>query len=235
MKQMKLIALVAAVIAGLALYRFLDVISRPTEVPRTSVVVAAADIPENTTITADMVKLQPVATEALQKDCLTDLEQVVGMAASSDILSGEQVVSERLVKVGETDSSSDTLAYVVQPGMRAVTVAVDDTSGVGYLIKPGNRVDVVLNYTYTDAADKAVAVSRILMQDIQVLAVDRTLSREGSAAEEGYTTVTLMTKPAQAVELSYAEYSGSLRLILRSSLDTGTVSDGRVSSSQFQS
>ena len=62
MKKIKLIALAAAVIVALCVYLFLKEAGKPQEVPHTEVVVAAADIPENTKITAEMVALQSVAT-----------------------------------------------------------------------------------------------------------------------------------------------------------------------------
>lgn len=225
MKKIKLIALAAALLAALAIYQLLKIISKPQETPRTEVVVAAVNIPENTTVTRDMVELLPVATEALLPGCLTDPEDAIGMVVSSDVYAGEQVISERLVRVGEVEDSSSTLAYVVQPGMRAATVAVTATSGIANLIRPGNRVDVVMNYAYeVQAAGNAqkvtVPASRLLLQDIEVLAVDAVLSKEGAA--EGYSAVTLMVTPEQAVELSFAESTSSLRLILRSSLDEKT-------------
>lgn len=232
MKKIKIIALAAALVAALALYQLLKEISKPQETPRTDVVVAAVDIPENTEITANMVMLSPVATEALLPDCMKDPESVIGMVLSSDVYAGEQIVSDRLVRVGETDEKSNTLAYVIEPGMRAVTINVTPSTGGGNLVKPGNHVDVVMNYSYTEAAsngeDKAkVEASRLLLQNVQVLAVDAILSKNGATAE-GYTTVTLMVTPEQVTEVSFAEYTANLRIVLRSALDNETVEEKEV-------
>jgi pilus assembly protein CpaB len=152
MKKIRIIALIAAVVAAVAVYKLLDVLSQPPETPRTNVVMAAADIPQNTVITADMVALQPVATEAVAADGFTSMDTVVGMVAKTEILAGEQVRSGRLVQMGEAaDTSSSTLAYVVEPGMRAVTITVSETTGLDTMLKPGNRVDVIMNYSYTCA------------------------------------------------------------------------------------
>lgn len=233
MKKLRIIALVAAFVTALALYRFLDVISQPEEIPRTSVVVALADIPENTEITAEMVTTQEVVTEAVQPNAYTDLDTVVGMVAKSEILAGEQVVAGRLAQMGETDTGSDTLAYVVEPGMRAVTVAVSDTTGLAAMLKPGNHVDVIYNYSYTAADGTAVVESRMILQDIDVLAVGAVLSRGGVDADTGYATVTLMVTPDQAVTLSFTEYTSNLRLILRSPLDTEQAQTAAVQNSDF--
>lgn len=239
MKKIKLIALVAALVVALGVYLFLKEIGKPQETPRTAVIVAAVDIPENTKITAEMIVTQEVATEALLPSHIIDPQKVVGMVVSSDIYAGEQIVSNRLVRVGAEVDESKTLAYKVDDGMRAVTISVNGVTGLAGMIRPGNRVDLIISYTYdreveedTDAdldaaeisaSDKgsepeteSVQASRLLLQNVQVLAVGSVLSRDGT---EDYATVTLQLSPEDAVTLSYAEFTCSIRLILRSALD----------------
>jgi pilus assembly protein CpaB len=239
MKKIRIIALIAAVVAAVAVYKLLDVLSQPPETPRTDVVMAAADIPQNTVITADMVALQPVATEAVAADGFTSLDTVVGMVAKTEILAGEQVRSGRLVQMGEAaDTSSSTLAYVVEPGMRAVTIAVSETTGLDTMLKPGNRVDVIMNYSYTapaadGTADTTVTEARLLMENVSVLAVGTALGAEGVTPDVGYTSVTLMVTPEQALALSYGEYTSNLRLVLRSPLDTQETQTPAVKNQDF--
>ena len=148
MKKIKLMAVFAALLVGIGVYQFLKELSKPQEVPRTPVVVAAVDIPENTQITADMVCLQPIAIEALLPNHLLDVDSVIGRVLSSDVYAGEQIVRNRLISMGDADDSSDTLAYVVQPGMRAITVAVNTITGLENMIRPGNRVDILTTLAY---------------------------------------------------------------------------------------
>lgn len=220
MKKIQLIALLAALIAGLGLYQFLRELGKPQETPRTAVVVAAVDIPENTAITPEMIMLQPIANEALLENHIRSPESVVGMVLSSDVYAGEQIVTNRLVQVGEAGESS-TLAYVVQPGMRAVTIAVNATTGLSGMIRPGNRVDLISNYAYDETIPgttdtRTVLASRTLLQNVEVLAVGSALGRDVSPE---YATVTLMTTPEDAVKLSFAEFAGAVRVVLRSSVD----------------
>lgn len=234
MKKIKLIALFAALIAALGIYQFLKETGKPQETPRTPVVVAAVDIPENTRITPEMVCLQPVATEALLANHVKDINSVVGMVLSSDVYAGEQIVTNRLVRTGEADKS-DTLAYVVKPGMRAITVSAGQATGISNMVKPGNRVDLLLNYSYEEAVDdtentRTVTASRTLIQDVEVLAVDAVLSRDGSTQ---YDTVTLQVTPEDAVTVSYADFIGSIRLILRSSLDNEQTKDFEIDMSHI--
>lgn len=226
MKKMKVIALVAALVLGFCVYKYMGELNKPTEVPRVNVVVCTVDIPENTTITADMVKTVAVLEESVLANAVTDINSVVGMVMNSDMYAGEQILSSRLVRLGATDAASNSLAYVVEPGMRAVTVAVGTTSGLENHIRPGNSVDVIMYYT-NEEGEKNKNVADYLMQNITVLAVGNTLNK-GSAAPEGYATVTLSVTPEQALDLSFVDHYLALRLVLRSSVDDEVVEIGEI-------
>ena len=115
MKKLKLVALLAAVIVGLGLYQFLQEIGKPQEAPHTTVVVAAVDIPENTQITEEMVTLRSISDDSLLDDYMLEIDSVVGMVLTSDVYAGEQIVRDRLIRVGETDPDRNTLAYALKP------------------------------------------------------------------------------------------------------------------------
>jgi len=228
-KKVKLIAVLAALAAAVCLYYFLSQASKPQEISKTSVVAAAADIPENTVVTADMLQTITVPTESVLSGAVTDASAAVGKITNSEVLAGEQLLSRRLTDAVE-EQSGGSLSYAVSSGMRAMTIAVTDTSGLAGMLKPGNRVDVVLLSevpeikTGVDTAGQATEeqteknVSRLLMQDIAVLAVNAVMDKAGSS--DPYTTVTLELTPEQALQLTLAGGVGSVSLILRSPLDT---------------
>lgn len=226
MKKLKLAALFAAVLVGLGLYRFLQELQKPQEAPHTTVVVAAVDIPENTQITAEMVTLRAISDDSLLENYILDTESVIGMVLTSDLYAGEQITRARLVRVGEADSAKNTLAYVVRPGMRAMTIFVDQDSGLVNFLKPGNRVDVVANYSHEDTRvvlnenDKLeyvqIPTSQLLAQNITILAVGTAMGKDGAAE---YTTVTLEVTPEDALNINVVAWWGDLRLLLRSPLD----------------
>lgn len=238
MKKMKVIALVAALILALCVYAYLGELNEPHEEPRTNVVVCLVDIPENTTITADMVEVRSVLAESVLPNAVTDINAVVGMVMNSDMFAGEQILASRLVRMGDADTTSDSLSYIVEPGMRAVTIAVTQTSGLANLLRPGNMVDVIMYYELPEETEPTEAPAEgeepeeeveetepvmiphagYLMQNIKILAVDQTL-RRGAADVDGYVTVTLMVTPEQALDVSFMEQFYAVRLVLRSNLD----------------
>lgn len=228
MKKLKLIALFAAAIVGLGVYQFLQEMKKPQEVPRTTVVVAATFIPENTQITAEMVTTKAIANESLLENHMQELSSVVGMVMSSDVYPGEQILRDRLIQIGETDSDPNTLAFAVEPGMRAMTIFVNVDTGLVNFLKPGNRVDIVANYAIEST--RAVLnseegelewiqlpMAQMLEQNLKILAVGATMNKAGT---EEYTSVTLQVTPQEALEISAVpSWGGSLRLLLRSPLD----------------
>ena len=109
------------------------------------------------------------------------------------------------------------MAAALRPGMRAVTIAVDATSGSAGLMWPGDRVDVTL--TLTDPSlppDRRVSADAILT-NIRVIAIDQQLVQGGAetnvAAQNR--TVTLEVKPEDVQRLSVAKQLGRLSLSVR--------------------
>jgi pilus assembly protein CpaB len=116
------------------------------------------------------------------------------------------------------------LAAVLEPGMRAASVGVDEISGVAGLIWPGDRVDVILTQNMDSATPVAQrVVSERVLSDLRIIAVDQNITRDGSAgAGHVARTVTLQISPEDADRLAVAQHLGHLSLVVRS-LDKDTV------------
>ncbi|MEL7655568.1 MAG: Flp pilus assembly protein CpaB [Bacillota bacterium] len=220
MKKIKAIAIFSALAAAVLLYFFLTSLSEAGDEFKKEVVVAAVNIPSNTEITEDMISLDNLPEAAVLQNAMTKEELVLGKATSTEILAGEQILSGKLVTPGEIDNS--TLAYVVKPDMRAITIAVDSVKGVAGMLKPQNTVDLIACFENDGNGPKAY--SNLIAENITVLAVDSVMSKDGKeiAVEDEnspYTTITLQVTPKQAMEISMAEFKGQLRAVLRSPLD----------------
>lgn len=149
MKKIRIVALVAAVAMFVCVFMVLKGLesdSKPQDENVTSgaqkitVVVATRDIPPYTTITSDMLATETKTYDKKFADFFQKTEDVVGMVTTSDIFLGDTVSQKRVVK---NDDGSLGLAYKVEEGMRAVTIAVNIESGVANALKIGNYVDVV--------------------------------------------------------------------------------------------
>jgi pilus assembly protein CpaB len=111
------------------------------------------------------------------------------------------------------------LAAVLEPGMRAVTISVDNTSGSAGLIWPGDRVDLILTQTIAEAnqpVGRRVAAETVL-SNVRVLAIDQQIVQGAApAATEGQgKTVTVEVTQEQAERISVAMRLGRLSLSVR--------------------
>jgi pilus assembly protein CpaB len=164
------------------------------------------------------------AKEILVSDQTADMS--ADTADARRALSGAMV--RRSLSKGEPIRSSDVmrpgdhgfLAAVLQPGMRAVTVAVDATTGAAGLIWPGDRVDLILTQTIQATAmplGHRVAAETVL-SDVRVIAIDQQLVQGADAnqTDNPARTVTLEVTQEQAVSVSVATRLGRLSLSVRS-------------------
>jgi pilus assembly protein CpaB len=144
---------------------------------------------------------------------------VYGDPLRRNVESGEPVTTQSLV----IDSKGSFLSAMIDPGMLAVSVAVQgEAGGAGGFISPGDRVDVILAYTLRlsgpaqAAAPKTIPkfVIQVLLRDIKVLAVDQN-AKDDVHDPKIAKSVTLEVDVASAEKLALAQQVGSLSLALR--------------------
>lgn len=116
------------------------------------------------------------------------------------------------------------MTYVVPPGHRAVTVAVNEVAGVAGFITPGNKVDVVLTTPLPGNPNETI--SKIVLQNVPVLATGQIAQEQKDGKPIVVPTVTLDLTPEDAENLVLAANKGPLQLLLRNYSDTAEV-EGR--------
>ncbi len=110
------------------------------DVNKSTMVVAAADIPLGTTLTEALVAEQEVKTAEKPAGAFTLKSEVVGRTVTTQLIKGQLIDANAFA----TSTVNPDVARLLDPGKRAIAVSVDQVSGVGSLVKPGDRVDVVL-------------------------------------------------------------------------------------------
>jgi Flp pilus assembly protein CpaB len=154
-------------------------------------------------------------TNAAVGDHYDKVDQVVGLIALQKVIAGEILLKERFAD----RNAGSTLAAIVKPDMRAVTVRVDDVIGVAGFLMPGNHVDVVAARMVDQRAE-----TRTVLRNLNVLAVDQTASQDKDQPVV-VRAVTLEMSPKQAEVLVKAREEGRIQLTLRNPLDKITTSD----------
>ena len=215
-----------------------------TPPPTQPTVLAVKDIPLGVTITADMVTTQEISTPNRRLDAFGDVSQAIGQVARSPIKTGAQIGA------GDFSTASTGCTTVPVPtGMRAIAVQVDQVSGVGTLINPGDYVDMLVGFTgdkfpvvNLNPTDQSVTVVsglngtsvKLLLQGMQVLC--RQLpppaqTQSGQPQPSGQPTnpstsltgqqeiVILGVTPQQAEVVKFSQLDGSISLVLRSGQD----------------
>ena len=151
--------------------------------------------------------------------------QFVGAIARRPLLAGEPMTAGAVFR----QDDAGVMAGLLSPGMRALTVAVSPTTGVGGFILPHDHVDIVLNQDVRAAVGAAGMVrgaepagnvarfaSEVILADLRVLAVDDKLAKPDAAANLPARNVTVEVTPKDAEILLAAGKLGELTLTLRS-------------------
>jgi len=173
------------------------------------IMVAATDIPYGHKLEKINVKSILIAKDLAPADIVSDVANIEGKVAREKILEGDIL---RLQRFSDHIDGS-TLAAVIDPKMRAITVRVNDVIGVAGFLLPGNQVDILAS----KKVNKKVVTDTILKK-IKVLAVDQTKSTNENDPVI-VRAVTLETTPAQAETIVRAREEGSLQLTLRNPLE----------------
>jgi pilus assembly protein CpaB len=187
-----------------------------------TVVVAKQPLRFGTELTAAMLQEVPWPSDALPNGAFAKIHDIMAggrRVVLAAIEANEPVLSLKITGPGQRA----TLSALVKPGMKAVTIRVNDVEGVGGFVLPGDHVDVVL----TRQIDKGSATTQVVLQNTRVLAVDQTADERAQKAAVAK-SVTLEVDTVDAQKLWLASSVGSLSLLLRKAGETAEVRTRKV-------
>src|SRR5262245_5423532 len=178
-----------------------------------TVAAAAHDLAIGKRIQADDLKLVTLDRKDLPRGVFVKTGDVVDRAVAVPIFAGEIVLNGKLTAKG----SGEGLTALIEPGMRAVSVQINEISGVSGFIQPGTRVDVLFTRTFSNG-DAATAT---ILQNVKVIAYGRQLDPAAKLdpRDPKPTVATLLVTQEQAEKLVLAEQTGRIQLVLRNALD----------------
>ncbi|MDE5444297.1 Flp pilus assembly protein CpaB [Bradyrhizobium sp. CSA207] len=116
------------------------------------------------------------------------------------------------------------LASVLAPDSRAISIKVDEESGVSGLIRPGDHVDVVLTQVFEKADSARRALSETVLRNVRVIAIDQEIVQGGGRPISGMAgkqaqTVSLELTQEQVKKVTVAKQIGTLSLAVRAAVD----------------
>jgi pilus assembly protein CpaB len=212
----------------------------PAEAQGPKVLVARKALPVGTIIDSTMIGFEPWPKESVQPAYYvqgtpdSDPSALLGTVVRYPVTAGQPVTRGALV--GPKDRGF--LAAALGPGMRAITVPVNASTGVAGFVFPGDRVDMVLTQDVQGGGDgQPLKVSETIVRNLRVLATDQRIDgkdEEGKTVVKTFTNVTLEVTPRIAEKIAVAQNMGTLSLSLRSIADTTSELERAVASGEVR-
>ena len=218
------IVLVLAIAAGgvfaFATYNYVQKLpARTTAVPTRPVAVAATDLEVGAEITRDDIHLIDWPAGAVPNKAFSDPKDVIGRGLLMPMIQNEPFLDLKLA----SKEAGAGLPPAIPPGLRAVSVKVNEVIGVAGYVLPGTRVDVVATVSPTNQTGDMT--SKVILTNVQVLAAGTKIERDAEKNKPvPVSVVTLLVDPEEAERLTLASTEGKIQLALRNPLDKTTPS-----------
>jgi len=179
---------------------------------RADIVVAAIDIPAKAIITEGMLMMKNKPEVEIPSRAYMTTDLLIGKVARADISRGSMLLQDHVATREEMGMS-----FALIGNRRAISLVVDDVSGLGNILKVGDTVDVIAVFGNDS--------SKLLLQNIEIIGLGRNSQypqagtpgqpQSSAGKETAEKFVTLAMSPEQATKLALAEANGKLRFILR--------------------
>jgi pilus assembly protein CpaB len=181
--------------------------------PGVQVMVAANDLQVGSRVEERDVKVISIPAADLPPGAPRRKADVIGHGVTLPIAKGEFILPNRLA----AENAGAGLPSLIPPGMRAVSVRVNDVASVSGFVTPGTRVDVLVTASATGSGEQQTTT---VLQNVQVLASGHTLERSSTGETQNTAVITLLVTPEDAQRLTLASNEGRIQLALRNPVDT---------------
>ena len=213
------LALLSGSVAAFSAVRYLE--ARPVPLmaaerePTQPVVVAARVVPLGHKLTVEDVKVIQWPVASVPAGTASAVNEVIDRSVVTELDINEPVLATKLA-----DTGLYGLIPLIPPGMRALSVKVDEVVGVAGFVTPQTRVDVILIHQPPGQREH---LSKVILQNVQALAANQQITETDDGAPLISTVVTVLVTPEDAEKLSLAAAQGRIQMALRHSLDLEAV------------
>jgi pilus assembly protein CpaB len=194
------------------------------KVDTASVVVAQETIPRGQFVKPEQVKVVEWPSATAPEAAFSSVDQVVGKLARTAIYRNDALTQEKVLD----NRRPSVLSMLIPDGRRAISIKVNEVTGISGFVAPGSRVDVLLTVAGNQTEP---ARSRIVLQDVEVLAIAQSIENNDTKPTV-VNTVTVNVTPEQAERLTLSSNEGNLQLVLRNDQDDQKVTSRGVNLEQ---
>jgi pilus assembly protein CpaB len=208
-----LLALGLGAFVSFTVYRALQNRTYSNTDPGVDVIVAANDLGIGSKVDEKDIKIVKFPAANLPPGALSRKSQVVGRGVILAIGKGEFILPNKLA----AENAGSGLPGLIPPGMRAVSVRVNEVVAVAGFVVPGTRVDVLLTGTPGGNSEQQTTT---VLENVAVIAAGQKLERNSAGEPQMTPVITLLVSPDDAQKLTLASTEGRIQLSLRNPLDT---------------
>ena len=191
--------------------------AKTVTIPTRPVIVAASDLDVGAELGRDDIRIIDWPANAVPKDSFSDPKDVIGRGLIMPVIQYEPILP---IKLASAEAGAG-LPPAIPPGLRAVSVRVNEVIGVAGYVLPGTHVDVVATVNPSDKHGDIT--SKVILTNVQVVAAGTKIDRETDKNKPmPVTVVTLLVGTEESERLTLASSEGKIQLALRNPLDKTT-------------
>jgi len=205
--------------------RSLEAQKKPTDA--STIVVAGRALRFGNELSKVALREMPWPSDSLPAGAFAKVDELLSTGkrvALTSIEANEPILASKITGAGQRA----TLSAVLNDGMRAVTIRVNDVEGVAGFVLPGDHVDVVL----TRQGERGNASNDVVLQDVKILAIDQ-LADQRAEKPSVVKAVTLEVDTVGAQKLALARTVGTMSLLLRKAGETAAQNTRRVTAGEL--
>lgn len=223
-KKALIVSMIFALISCGLVFSYIKTLDKPVveEELKIKLLVASRNIMVGEQIKSGDISAIEVPEDAMPEGILNDRKSIETFYAQEPIIAGEPFRSERL-----TEWENLTLSFNIPKGKRAISIYVNENSVFSNQLRVGDRVDIIGNYSIETEDGKTVNLSRIVVQNIDVLAIGPSRVRknadnaeaESTDEEELPRTITVLVTPYDAEKIAFTANFANFAIALRGNDD----------------
>ncbi len=207
------VALALGAFVSFAVYKNVLQKSTASNEPGSDVIVAANDLQVGSKLQDGDVRMVRVPASVLPPNAFRSKSQLIGRGVILPIQRGEFILPSKLA----AENAGSGLPSLIPPGMRAVSVRVNEVVAVAGFVIPGTRVDVLLTGSPLGSNESQTTT---VLENVAVIAAGQRLERNAAGDPQSTPVITLLVSPDDAQRLTLASSQGHIQLALRNPVDT---------------
>lgn len=207
------IALALGAFVSFAVYKNMMLKSTANNEPGVDVIVAASDLQVGAKVQDGDIRMVKVPASVVPPNNFRSKAQIIGRGVVLPIQRGEFILPSKLA----AENAGSGLPSLIPPGMRAVSVRVNEVVAVAGFVIPGTRVDVLLTGNPGGANETQTTT---VLENVAVIAAGQRLERNAAGEPQSTPVITLLVSPDDAQKLTLASSQGHIQLALRNPIDT---------------